>query len=190
MQNANQDEFPGYGSSKLVLQLVRLDYIGTVASGNEANGSLAHAKIIAWFGMVLLGSVHAAMAEKIEANCTGMIDFDIYTIDTEEPIQDIALIGTSNVAIDDEFIILTGDFGEYKFDLNRGTLYRDGSDTASIAHIPASPGRPRVPHGRQPPRNQSIILDTGSSSFGLLLSNSRMAWMAMKEWGRNPMPCN
>ena len=50
------------------------------------------ARVIAGFGMVLLGSVHAAMAEKIEANCTGMIDFDIYTIDTEEPVQDIALI--------------------------------------------------------------------------------------------------
>ncbi|MDE0211826.1 MAG: hypothetical protein F4Z55_01615 [Boseongicola sp. SB0667_bin_21] len=87
------------------------------------------ARIIAGFGMVLFGSVHAGMAEKIEANCTGMVDFDIYTIDTEEPVQDVALIGTSNVAIDDEFIILTGEFGEYKFDLNRGTLYRDGNDT-------------------------------------------------------------
>ena len=98
------------------------------------------AKTIAGFGMVLLGSVHAAMAEKIEANCTGMIDFDIYTIDTEEPIQDIALIGTSSVAIDDEFIILTGDFGEYKFDLNRGTLYRDGSDTGIYCTYSRKPG--------------------------------------------------
>ncbi|MYA87350.1 MAG: hypothetical protein F4X97_02650 [Boseongicola sp. SB0662_bin_57] len=86
-------------------------------------------RIVAGFGMVLLGSVHAGMAEKIEANCTGMVDFDIYTIDTEKPVQEIALIGKSTVAIDDEFIVLTGDFGEYKFDLNRGTLYRDGSDT-------------------------------------------------------------
>ena len=50
------------------------------------------ARIVAGFGMVLLGSVHAGMAEKIVANCTGMVDFDIYTIDTEEPVQDVALV--------------------------------------------------------------------------------------------------
>jgi len=43
--------------------------------------------------------------------------------------QEVENIGMSDTVIDDEAIVLTGDFGEYRFDLNVGTLYHNGSDT-------------------------------------------------------------
>ena len=77
----------------------------------------------------LLVFSHSANAEIIEANCTGMLEFDIYEIDTDVAKQEIYKIGESEVSIDEEFIRLAGDFGEYRFDLNAGTLYHNDSDT-------------------------------------------------------------
>lgn len=71
----------------------------------------------------------AATAGTITANCTGMMDFDIYTFDTEKEMQEINKIGMSKVEITDEAIVLTGDFGDYRFDLGVGTLYHNGTDT-------------------------------------------------------------
>jgi len=73
---------------------------------------------------------HMGWAENIVANCTGMLNLDIYTIDTEQATQDVENIGMADVMIDEEFIVLTGDFGEYKFDRNVGTLYHNGNDTS------------------------------------------------------------
>jgi hypothetical protein len=87
-------------------------------------------KVAAAVGLSLFMVPHLASADTIVANCTSMVDFDIYTIDTEEPTQEIALIGTAEVAIDEKNIVLTGDFGEYKFDLEVGTLYHNDSDTS------------------------------------------------------------
>lgn len=69
------------------------------------------------------------VAETITANCTGMLNLDIYTFDTALPKQDIIGIGPADVAITDQMIVLTGAFGEYRFDLKVGTLYHNGSDT-------------------------------------------------------------
>ncbi len=63
------------------------------------------------------------------ANCTGMVDFDIYKIDEDLLEQDINIIGKSKVKFQENVIILTGSYGEVKFDLKLGTMYRNGSDT-------------------------------------------------------------
>jgi hypothetical protein len=41
----------------------------------------------------------------------------------------VAPLGPAQVSIDDEAIVLTGAFGEYRFMLRGGTLYHNGSDT-------------------------------------------------------------
>jgi hypothetical protein len=74
-------------------------------------------------------AANAAHAEKIVANCTGMVNFDIYTIDTELEEQEIEIIGQSTVEITEEAILLTGAYGEVRFDLKVGTLYENGTDT-------------------------------------------------------------
>lgn len=84
---------------------------------------------IALFATACLLVPLAAPAEIVTANCTGMFDLDIYTIDTTIETQEIEKIGTATVVADEAFIVLTGDFGEYRFDLNAGTLYHNGSDT-------------------------------------------------------------
>ena len=71
-----------------------------------------------------------ASADVITANCTGMLNFDIYTFDTEKPTQEIENIGTAEFSMDEDFIYLRGTFGEYKFDLKAGTLYHNESDTS------------------------------------------------------------
>lgn len=71
----------------------------------------------------------AASAEIITANCTGMFDLEIYEMDAELESQEVEGIGMADFSMDEEFIVLTGDFGEYKFDLEAGTLYHDESDT-------------------------------------------------------------
>ena len=58
-----------------------------------------------------------------------MVDFDIYKIDEDLLEQDIAIIGKSKVKFQENVIILTGSYGEVKFDLKLGTMYRNGSDT-------------------------------------------------------------
>ncbi len=71
----------------------------------------------------------AAMAETITANCTGMFNLDVYEIDAAKPSQEVAGVGMADVTISDEAIVLTGSFGEMRFDLKVGTLYKNGSDT-------------------------------------------------------------
>lgn len=86
------------------------------------------ASIVACAG--LIGAASPSWSESIVANCTGMVNFDIYTIDTEESSQEIENIGLSEVSfVEDMEIVLTGDFGEYRFDRKVGTLYHNGSDT-------------------------------------------------------------
>jgi hypothetical protein len=58
-----------------------------------------------------------------------MFDLNIYKVDTELETQEVEGIGTADFAMDAEFIVLTGEFGEYKFDLEAGTLYHNESDT-------------------------------------------------------------
>lgn len=71
-----------------------------------------------------------ALANTVIANCTGMLNFDIYTIETDRPRQEIEGIGEAEVSMDEDFIYLHGDFGEYRFDLKAGTLYHNDSDTS------------------------------------------------------------
>ena len=70
-----------------------------------------------------------AISGVVIANCTGMVDFDIYKIDEDLLEQDINIIGKSKVKFQENVIILTGSYGEVKFDLKLGTMYRNGSDT-------------------------------------------------------------
>ena len=79
--------------------------------------------------LVAMSAAHRATAEVIVANCTGMVNFDIYTFDTEEPVQEVALIGMAEVTVSDKSILLTGAFGTYEFDISVGTLYHNGTDT-------------------------------------------------------------
>lgn len=81
-------------------------------------------------GLAALAFPLQASAATITANCTGMLNFDIYTIDTERATQEVEGIGTSEFSMDEKFIYLRGDFGEYKFDLKAGTLYLNDSDTS------------------------------------------------------------
>jgi hypothetical protein len=59
-----------------------------------------------------------------------MVNFDIYTIDTELATQEVEGIGTSEFSMDENFIYLRGAYGEYRFDLKAGTLYLNDSDTS------------------------------------------------------------
>lgn len=77
----------------------------------------------------LLAHPDMAAARIVKANCTGMIDLNVYTFDTDKPTQDVAQIGEADFAMDADFIVLTGAFGEYRFDLDAGTLYHNGKDT-------------------------------------------------------------
>lgn len=79
--------------------------------------------------VVLTCAPHGARADVITANCTGMMDLNIYTFDTALPEQEVAGIGTGSFRIDDDAIVMTGTFGEYRFDRKVGTLYQDGRDT-------------------------------------------------------------
>jgi hypothetical protein len=71
----------------------------------------------------------SATAEIITANCTGMLNFDIYKFDSEAPQQMVEGIGEANFELIEDSIILTGVFGEYRFNIEAGTLYHNGSDT-------------------------------------------------------------
>jgi len=77
----------------------------------------------------IIAQAPMALAGKIVANCTGMVNFDIYTIDTELAEQDVEIVGKAMVDIDEKAITLTGPFGEMVFDRKLGTLYQNGSDT-------------------------------------------------------------
>lgn len=80
-------------------------------------------------GAICAGGAGAAAADIVTANCTGMLDLDVYKFDTTLASQDIDGIGMADVTMDDDAIRLEGDFGTYVFDLNVGTLYHNDSDT-------------------------------------------------------------
>ncbi|MFN3147386.1 MAG: hypothetical protein ACE368_20125 [Paracoccaceae bacterium] len=80
-------------------------------------------------GAAMLAAPVDAVAGTVTANCTGMLNLDIYEIDTERDTQDVAGIGTSEVTVSEDEIVLTGAFGSYRFDLKAGTLYHNDSDT-------------------------------------------------------------
>ena len=79
----------------------------------------------AFLGFLMAGP---ASAETITANCTGMLNFDIYNFDSEAPQQTVEGIGEANFELTEDAIVLTGAFGEYRFDIEVGTLYHNGSD--------------------------------------------------------------
>lgn len=95
---------------------------------------IAHTRTAATATLVLtlaLGGVvpAPASADIITANCTGMMDLKVHRFDTSLTRQDVAEIGTGDVTIDADAIVLKGAFGTYRFDLKVGTLYHDGRDT-------------------------------------------------------------
>ena len=95
--------------------------------------SLATALALAALGL-------PAAAGTITANCTGMLNLDIYRIESDQPTQDIDKIGPSQVTISDTEILLEGAFGTYRFDLKAGTLYQNGSDTGVYCTYKGLPG--------------------------------------------------
>ena len=80
-------------------------------------------------GLTALVTPGPVSAGTITANCTGMFNLDVYTFESTLPKQDVASIGSADVTISDQEIVLKGAFGEYRFDLKVGTLYHNGSDT-------------------------------------------------------------
>ena len=68
-------------------------------------------------------------AETVTVTCTGMLDFDIYTIDTAQETQVVMGIGDAKVALTDGAIVLEGAFGVYRFDLEDGTKWHNDVDT-------------------------------------------------------------
>lgn len=93
---------------------------------------MTHSRRIAFAlaaGAAALALPTGALAGTVTANCTGMLNLDIYEIDTGLAEQDVDGIGASEVTFSDEEIVLTGAFGSYRFDLKAGTLYHNDSDT-------------------------------------------------------------
>jgi len=74
-------------------------------------------------------SATLVQAETVTVTCTGMLDFDIYTIDTAQETQVVMGIGDAKVALTKGAILLDGAFGVYRFDLETGTKYHDDVDT-------------------------------------------------------------
>lgn len=91
--------------------------------------ALSRSNVALCASLAFLTLAGQAWAGTITANCTGMLNFDIYTFDSEKDSQDVKGIGASQYTQTDDFITLVGDFGEYKFDLAAGTLYLNGNDT-------------------------------------------------------------
>ncbi len=79
--------------------------------------------------LAILAPAAPAAADVVTADCTGMLNHDIYRIDPDLPQQEIEGLGPAEVEIVDGQIRVTGSFGEYRFDLRVGTLYHDGRDT-------------------------------------------------------------
>jgi hypothetical protein len=104
---------------------------GAAPSGQEE----AELILLRRFGFAFVASLTLALvplratAGTIVANCTGMVNFDIYRMDPDLPTQDVEGIGQSEFSRDESSIRLRGDFGEYRFDLKVGTLYLNDSDT-------------------------------------------------------------
>ncbi|MFZ9948385.1 MAG: hypothetical protein ACO3FX_02075 [Gemmobacter sp.] len=80
-------------------------------------------------GLVAGMAAQGAMAETITANCTGMFNLDVYVIDAAKTSQEVAGVGLAEVTINEDAIVLMGSFGEMRFDLKVGTLFKNGSDT-------------------------------------------------------------
>ena len=77
--------------------------------------------------LCLIGTM--LQAETVTVTCTGMLDFDIYAIDTAQETQVIKGIGDAKVALTKGAILLEGAFGVYRFDLEAGTKYHNDVDT-------------------------------------------------------------
>ncbi len=71
----------------------------------------------------------AAWSQTVTANCTGMLDVNIYKIDLALGTQVVDGIGDAVVTVTEQAIILEGTFGQYRFDRTVGTLYHDDKDT-------------------------------------------------------------
>ena len=83
-------------------------------------------------GVAMAMSTGPAAAGTIVANCTGMIEDNVYRFDTDLTTQEIAGIGTGEVSIDDTEIRFEGAFGEYRFDREIGTEYLNERDTGNF----------------------------------------------------------
>jgi len=79
--------------------------------------------------LVVLALPAPALAGSITANCTGMLDLDVYTFDSEQPTQEVGKLGTARFLMTADEIRLEGTFGVYRFDLKNGTLYHNDRDT-------------------------------------------------------------
>lgn len=89
-----------------------------------------HRQLIATAVGILAAAVPSlAASETITANCTGMFDLEVYSIDMEQSSQEVEGIGLAEVSATETAIVLEGDFGVYRFDLEVGTLYHDDKDT-------------------------------------------------------------
>lgn len=78
---------------------------------------------------ILMSPTVASAAETVTANCTGMLDLNVYEFDPTLATQEIEGIGNAGFVMNSDEIRLSGDFGEYRFDLKAGTLYHNGNDT-------------------------------------------------------------
>lgn len=79
--------------------------------------------------VALVNGTVSTSSDIITANCTGMLDLNVYTFDPDLPKQDVEGIGSADFSMDDTMILLRGAFGTYRFDLKVGTLYHNDSDT-------------------------------------------------------------
>ena len=71
----------------------------------------------------------AAWSDMLTANCTGMLDVNVYKIDLALGTQVVDGIGDAVVTVSEDAILLDGAFGQYRFDRKVGTLYHDEKDT-------------------------------------------------------------
>lgn len=97
--------------------------------------------------LALAALTQPAAAGIVTADCTGMVDHNVYRFDPAVPHQDIAGLGPSEVAVDDVQIRVSGAYGEYRFDLQVGTLYHNGRDTSLYCTYSGieRPRRPTTP---------------------------------------------
>ena len=84
----------------------------------------------AFVGVASFMLCNPALAESIiTANCTGMMDLEIYNFNPAEELQVVPGYGEVKLVLSEEFITLSGEFGQKRFDLKAGTLYFNDSDT-------------------------------------------------------------
>lgn len=91
--------------------------------------------------IAMSGPVATAAAATITANCTGMLNLDVYTFDPGLQTQEVAPLGTAEFSMTEDEIRLVGAFGVYRFDLKRGTLYHNDRDTGVYCTYTGLPGK-------------------------------------------------